>query len=141
MDETVGRFWWEGDGDKKLIHWVSKEKVQMSKSLGGTGFRNFEYFNCAFQVKMGWRVLRQPESLWLLLLKSLYFPKCEFMEAKKGSRPFWLWSSIITGRDTLFKGCRKSIGNGQHTWLNESWWPDAPDFRCDPPPPPFQKII
>ncbi|CAN1185178.1 Uncharacterized mitochondrial protein AtMg00310 [Linum perenne] len=134
MDETVGRFRWAGDGHKKSIHWVSKEKVQMSKSLRGMGFKNFEDFNCAFLAKMGWRVLTQPESLWVRLLKSLYFPKCEFMEAKKGSRPSWLWSSILTGRDTLAKGCRKSIGNGQHTWMNEPWRPDTPDFRCDPPP-------
>ncbi|KAF7807120.1 reverse transcriptase [Senna tora] len=29
------------------------------------------------------------------MLKRLYFPSCSFMEAKKGARASWAWSSIL----------------------------------------------
>ncbi|CAN1322853.1 Uncharacterized mitochondrial protein AtMg00310 [Linum perenne] len=133
MDGIVGRFWWAGDGERRSIHWLSKETLQQSKRSGGLGFKIFEDFNCSFLAKMGWRILTQPEALWVRLLKALYFPKCEFLSAKKGSSPSWLWSSILYGRLSLVKGSRKNIGNGDETWLSDPWRPDTEDFRCSLP--------
>ncbi|CAN1744197.1 LINE-1 retrotransposable element ORF2 protein [Linum perenne] len=132
MDGIVGRFWWAGDGEKKSIHWVAKHDVQRPKCQGGMGFRNFEDFNLAFLAKMGWKILTQPESLWVRLLKALYFPNSDFMMAKKGSKTSWLWNSILAGREALLKGCRRNIGNGHDTWLDDPWIPDTDDFRCHP---------
>ncbi|CAN1324350.1 Uncharacterized mitochondrial protein AtMg00310 [Linum perenne] len=85
MDAIIRRFWWAGNMEKMTIHWVSKVKVQRSKNDGGLGFRNLEDFNCVFLAKMGWRIITQPDALWVKLLKALYFPRCDFLNARKGS--------------------------------------------------------
>ncbi|KAF7834622.1 TMV resistance protein N-like [Senna tora] len=48
--------------------------------------------------------------MWVRMLKGLYFPNGSFMEAKRGSRPSWAWSSILEGRDLLEKALCWRIG-------------------------------
>ncbi|CAN1269326.1 LINE-1 retrotransposable element ORF2 protein [Linum perenne] len=134
MDAIVARFWWAGDARKRTIHWCSIDNLAIPKSEGGLGFRSFKDFNLAFLAKLAWKIIKQPNALWVRILKAIYFPNVQFLEARQKRCSSWVWSSILQGRETLIKGIRKNVGNGEATWLDEPWFPGRNDFRCCPNP-------
>ncbi|CAN1273518.1 Uncharacterized mitochondrial protein AtMg00310 [Linum perenne] len=85
MDSLVRNFFWSGELTKRSIHWSNGETLCNAKKDGGLGFKKFSDFNLALLAKQGWRILTNPEALWVRLLKSLYFPKTDFLQAKKGA--------------------------------------------------------
>ncbi|CAN1179048.1 Uncharacterized mitochondrial protein AtMg00310 [Linum perenne] len=130
MDAVVAKFWWSGDVNRKAIHWCSKERLTSTKQNGGLRFRSFKEFNLAHLTKLCWRIIQQPEALWVRVLKVLYFPRTDFMRATGHHKPSWIWSSILKGKEALIKGLRKNVGNGRDTCFAEAWFLGASDFRC-----------
>ncbi|CAN1761942.1 Putative ribonuclease H protein At1g65750 [Linum perenne] len=130
MDAILVNFWWTGEGNRKTIHWVAAEELRRAKEEGGIGIKGFSDFNRAFLAKLAWRMITQPEALWVKVLKGLYFPRTEFLKAGKHHRPSWLWSSIIEGRNALLHGIRRNIGNGASTDINDAWIPGIEGFRA-----------
>ncbi|GJU27805.1 hypothetical protein Tco_1166426 [Tanacetum coccineum] len=102
----VKRFFWGGDAHEKHIHWVKWERMSHPKEECGLGFRDLNALNLALLAKQGWRLLINPHSFWGRVLKGLYFPRSNFLTARKGSRPSWLWQSLLQGRDLLLEGIR-----------------------------------
>ncbi|KAM1146084.1 hypothetical protein PS2_037782 [Malus domestica] len=104
LDSLVADFWWGNKDGARKIHWVSKDVLGLPKDLGGLGFQNFQEFNDALLAKQCWR-----------------------LEATKGGRASWAWSSIITGRDLLKLGSHWQILGGQdvQVWVNK-WLPSLP---------------
>ncbi|CAN1156672.1 hypothetical protein LINPERHAP2_LOCUS21086 [Linum perenne] len=86
------------------------------------GFRNFVDFNISLLAKQGWRILKNPESLWVRLLKSISFPKCDFLSARKGSRPSWIWSSIFKARGTISLRAIRIVEDGTTMDINNDPW-------------------
>ncbi|CAN1147236.1 Uncharacterized mitochondrial protein AtMg00310 [Linum perenne] len=140
MDSTIIKFWWNGDLKENSIHWVNADDLRREKICGGLGFRQFEDFNLAFMVKLAWRIVTQPEAMWVNLLKGLYFPVKDFLSVKGHYRPSWIWSSVCKGRDALLRGIRRSVGNGHTTFLDEAWLPEMEDFRSRVTPEANYKI-
>ncbi|GJU39409.1 reverse transcriptase [Tanacetum coccineum] len=81
-------------------------KLSEPKADGGFGFRDLEAFNIALLAK----------------------------QAKRGSRPSWLWSSLLHGRDLLLQGVRWQVGNGNHiSFWTQKWVPNNEEFYvCSP---------
>ncbi|KAM1383307.1 hypothetical protein PS2_035388 [Malus domestica] len=113
LDSLIYGFWWGQKNGERKIHWVSKSELGLPKSAGGLGFRNFKSFNDALLAKQCWRLIMEPNSLWASVLKARYFPNCSFLDARKGSRASWVWSSLLVGRDLLLKGAHWQIMDGQ----------------------------
>ncbi|CAN1332183.1 Uncharacterized mitochondrial protein AtMg00310 [Linum perenne] len=134
MDVIVTHFWWVGDARHRTIHWCSIEKLSNPKREGDLEFRSFKEFNQAFLAKLVWRLIKTLGALWVRILKALYFPTDSFVTVGQKRNSSWIWSSIMKGRDTLLKGIRKSIGNGETTWLSEAWFPGSDNFKCHPGP-------
>lgn len=68
--------------------------------------------------------------LWAEVVKGLYYPNAEFLNAKVGSRASWGWRSILAGRDILCKGLRKQIANGYNTNIwNDPRLPTLPTYK------------
>lgn len=82
----IANFWWRTNHDRG-VHWRKWEIMTLSKKDGGMGFKDFEHLNQALLAKQAWRLLEQPHSLWARIIKSIYFPNCSFLEAKKGRSP------------------------------------------------------
>ena len=61
-------------------------------------------FNDALLAKQCWIMILDPNSLWAVVLKARYFPNYSFLDAKKGYRTSWAWSSLLAGRDILCNG-------------------------------------
>lgn len=100
------------------------------KFLGGLGFRDIELFNIALLAKQAWRILQELDSLSGRMLKAVYFPNNEFLDAELGSSPSRIWRSILDGRECLHKGLIRRIGNGELTEVwNMNWLPNVGSLR------------
>ncbi|KAL6210783.1 hypothetical protein ACLB2K_016015 [Fragaria x ananassa] len=75
------------------------------------GFPSLEDFNQALLAKQGWRLLTNPTALWVRVLKAGYFVTSTFLDARKGSSPSWLWSSLLQGRELLHHHVVWQIGS------------------------------
>lgn len=87
------------------------ETMTMSKSEGGIGFRELEAFNLALLGKTVSRLMTEPNSQ-VRVIKGLYFPSSDFLQAAKGSRPSWAWRSMLSGRNVVQNGAVWATGMG-----------------------------
>ncbi|KAH9755242.1 reverse transcriptase domain-containing protein [Citrus sinensis] len=122
IQKAVARFWWGSSETHRRIHWARWEKLCQAKIRGGLGFRDFSSFNQALVTKQGWRILHNPEALMSKILKAKYFKHTDFMEAKLGSNPSFVWRSILWGRQVLHKGLRWRICNGNRVSVSSRKW-------------------
>ncbi|KAL9460150.1 hypothetical protein AB3S75_003368 [Citrus x aurantiifolia] len=130
IQKTVVDFWWGSKSDKKSIHWSKWEKLSQAKCKGGMGFRDFSSFNQALVAKQGWRILQFPDSLLAKVLQARYFQTKDFMKAKLGSTPSFVWRSILWGRQILSSGARWRIGDGQKIQIHtDNWIPKPSSFK------------
>lgn len=64
------------------------------------------------------------------VLQSRYFPCDSFLNARTGSSPSWLWSSLLYGRDLLKNNLLWQVGNGHDIYIwNTNWIPSLPDSK------------
>lgn len=58
------------------------------------------------------QLMNNPDDMWAKQLKGLYFPNGCILDAKKGARASWGWSSLLVGRDLLTKNLLWRVGDG-----------------------------
>ncbi|KAG6696929.1 hypothetical protein I3842_09G174000 [Carya illinoinensis] len=106
------------------------DKLSQGKNKGGLDLRDFKSFNVAMLAKQGWRILQSPHSLPTQILKQKYFPNGEFLEAKLGYRPSYVWRSIMSGIEVLKEGLVWRIGNDRQVRIwEDKLIPKAHTFR------------
>ena len=130
IQSMIARYWWGGDEKNKKIHWWSWEKLCRPKMEGGLGFKDFSTFNQALLAKQGWRLIQNPSSLARRVLKAKYFPSFDFLNAKIGHRPSFVWRSLLWGKELLNLGIRWMIGDGcQVSVFDTPWLPRPFSFK------------
>ena len=94
------------------------------KYAGGLGLRDIEIFNLSLLARETWRIVKNPDTLSARILKAVYFPSVDLLEATLGSHPSRIWRSLIEGRDAMKQGLIRRIGSGRdtHAW-NQNWIP------------------
>ncbi|XP_025661584.1 uncharacterized protein [Arachis hypogaea] len=116
----VARLYWATSGKERGIHWRKWDSITDSKSSVGLGFKDLEKHNIAYLAKQAWRAMKNPDAIWVQVLKSIYFPDENFWAAKCKKGAPWVWRSILHGRELLRERARWSIGDGS----NVSIWKD-----------------
>jgi hypothetical protein len=87
----MSKFWWGHQAKEKRIHWLSWNKLGLSKMDGGMGFRDLGCFNKALLAKQIWRLWKTPDSLIARIMKAKYYPECSVLEASLGKKPSFAW--------------------------------------------------
>ncbi|XP_043714777.1 uncharacterized protein LOC122663141 [Telopea speciosissima] len=127
-------FYWGDSEEKKNIHWMSWQRLCRPKSRGGLGFKDSKLQNRALLAKAAWRLWSSPNSHWAKFFKSIYFPHCDFLEARVGNRPSRGWRSILVGRDVILEGFIWKIGDGTRIRIwGDSWVPTLPNWKLQCP--------
>ncbi|XP_043692867.1 uncharacterized mitochondrial protein AtMg00310-like [Telopea speciosissima] len=126
-------YWGDIDGWPKM-HWISWERLCLSKENGGLGFRDSSLHNSALLSKMAWRLWSDPNSLLFHFLKAIYFPHNDFLDATCGHRPSWGWRSLMEGNRVLAEGLCWRIGTGLNVDIwQDAWVPTLADFKVTTP--------
>lgn len=101
VNSMIARFWWGViNGDRK-VHWKRWEIMTPGKKDDDFGLRELYAFNSAMLATMASWNMTEPNTLWVKVTKSLYFPSTDFFHAVKGGTTSWGWSSLLAGRDVL----------------------------------------
>ncbi|XP_021807498.1 uncharacterized protein LOC110751358 [Prunus avium] len=130
INGDIARFWWSNPDRDSQIHWKSWNALCLAKTDGGLGFRDLADFNLALLAKQSWRILLNPNSLWVKILKGRYFPDCGFLHVELGSRPSWIWSSLLEGRNSILCHARKQVLSGDQTSIwRDNWIQDIGVIR------------
>ena len=81
-----------------------------------------ESFNLALLAKQWWHIIQNKDSLCYKVLKARYFPKVDPWKIKVSSNPFFLWKSLLEGRNGTELGAVCRVGDGQciDVW-NDPW--------------------
>lgn len=122
MCSIISKFWWSSYGKTRGIHWKNLEYLTGNKREGGMGFKDFGFMNSAMLAKQAWRLLKNPYSLWAIILKKLYFPNVGLARAKRGRNDSLVWRSLVHGRDMLFQSGSWLIGDWRSVDIREDVW-------------------
>ncbi|WOG90771.1 hypothetical protein DCAR_0310016 [Daucus carota subsp. sativus] len=126
IQRQMNSFWWGGGNNSKGIRWMSWERLCKVKEAGGLGFKDLRSFNVAMLAKQGWRLLNNENPLVTNILKARYFPNTDFLNAKLGNNPSYMWRSILEAQEVVKQGCRRNIGTGLETSIwKVPWLPNS----------------
>lgn len=129
ITSLIRNFWWGSKDGKRKTAWVAWDDMVMPKYVGGMGFRDIEVFNLALFAKQAWRMLQDQTSLSSRILKAVYFPVSDFMNARLGSSPSRVWRAILDGREALQQGLIRWIGTGTTTHIWDMDWLPSDSMR------------
>jgi hypothetical protein len=98
--------------------------------MGGLGFRDTELFNLALLAQLAWRILQPTNTLSSSILKVVYYPSKDFLEADLGSHPCQTRRSLVEGRDPLSLGLIRRIGDQKNrkVW-SANWLPHVSGYQ------------
>ena len=98
VNRAMAEFWWGQKQDKRKIHCESWSSLIKRKEKEGTGFKDLNLLNLALLGKQCWRIINNPEAMWVRILKGTYFLRCSILEASKWARASQAWTSILEGK-------------------------------------------
>lgn len=137
IEVALNGFWWTGNQEsRKGIRWRRWDDLCMPKKVGGMGFRKIREFNTALLGKQAWRLIQYPNSLVSRIFKAKYFKDSNFLDAKLGSSPSFVWRSILHSQAIIKANCRWRVGNGNSIRIWEDpWLPDQQSHFVQTPEP------
>jgi hypothetical protein len=126
LNSLISQFCWGHKTNQGRVHWMSWKKLGAPKNRGGMGFRDLEVFNLALLAEQGWRLLSNPNSLVARIMKEKYHSRVGFLDAKLGSRPSFVWRSILKAKPIMRNGVGWSVGNGEDIKIWKDVWLNPP---------------
>ncbi|XP_074351625.1 uncharacterized protein LOC141690750 [Apium graveolens] len=127
MEKQMNAFWWGNSESNKGVRWMSWERLCDVKEGGGLGFKELRSFNLAMLAKQAWRLINNINPLVTQLMRARYYPKSDFLNAKLGANPSYVWRSIMESQDVVRQGCRCRIGDGSSTKIWKVPWLMCPE--------------
>lgn len=85
-------------------------------------FRDLSIFNVALLMKQGWRLMENPGSLIVRLLKAKYYKNSNILKASLGANPSLLWKNIWCAKGLLIFELKWRIGSGSSVSIWQDYW-------------------
>lgn len=99
IDSHIRNFVWGSLPDKRRPHSISRNVVCRPKDQGGLGLKKAKEMNDAFLMKLNWRILSEPDALWVKVLLTKYTK-----DGTDGLQPIHLKTS-----SALWRGLRRNL--------------------------------
>jgi hypothetical protein len=115
ITSAVANYWWGDSVDSHGMHWKKRTGLTRPMVSGGMGLRDIRKFNLAMLGKQGWRLMANPSSLCVQVLKGRYYPNDTILSARKKKNSSHTWRAILARRGVLEKGLIRCIGDGTTT--------------------------
>jgi hypothetical protein len=123
IEKMLNSFWWGHSSNNGCgLHWLSWERLTVSKDYGGMGFKNLQAFNLAMLGKQAWNLVTKPNTLITKMFKARYFPNFDFIEASIGHNLSYVWRSIWSSKPVIKGGSRWSIGTRENINIWDQNW-------------------
>jgi len=123
IEKMMNAFWWgHGGTSNRGLRWLSWEKLSVHKNHGGMGFKDLAAFNVAMLGKQGWQLQTNIESLVSRIFKVRYYPTSNYLDAKLGHNPSFVWRSIHSAKMVVRQGARWKIGTGFNIPIVNAPW-------------------
>jgi hypothetical protein len=130
LTRMIRNYWWGSSQGKRKTHWISWDKITLSKDQGGLGFRNLRVFNQALLAKQAWRLLTKPTTLCARVLKAKYYPNGELHDTVFSANASPSWQGVQHGLELLKKGILWRVGSGEKIRIwRDPWLPRPYSFR------------
>lgn len=101
IDQACRRFLWSSNSDSKGWHLVNWQTITAPRNDGGLGIRDARKANTALLGKLSWKMLSEPDRLWVQVVSSVYLRDTSFMDYNIRGNVSYTWRSIIRARDCL----------------------------------------
>lgn len=72
IEKDSRQFLWGDSEDLRKIHLVSWDQVSTQKTNGGLGIKNLRRQNEALILKLCWKLMNEPQALWVQVLRSFF---------------------------------------------------------------------
>ncbi|XP_054776745.1 uncharacterized protein LOC129285164 [Prosopis cineraria] len=122
IEKIIRKFIWGYSDDHRGINLVNWKDLCQPVNRGGCGIISLEEQNKAFLSKLAYKIIAQPDLLWIRVLKAKYHvPEGSIHDiSKKGCSYFWRNLTKIW-QDTM-KHVKWLPGNGRHIKFWSDFW-------------------
>ncbi|GAU41975.1 hypothetical protein TSUD_306810 [Trifolium subterraneum] len=132
LESIFKAFLWGGSEESRKINWIKWDKICLDKEHEGLGVRRVKEFNISLLGKWCWRLLQEPESLWVQVLAAKYGMKDGQVDLG-GIRASNWWNNINSIRFGTEGGAGswfvdnvvKRLGDGEKTLFWKDKWVDG----------------
>lgn len=112
LDRIMISFIWAGENDSCSIHWKSKDMLFLRCSA---------CMNQAFLAKLAWKLIHKPKLLFSRFFGAKYYKRQDFLKRKPRSTDYWVWKSILWGRDILKPSLKWWVITDHQVKIHEKW--------------------
>jgi hypothetical protein len=122
-DKLCRNFIWGSTDEKRKCHLISWDTICSPKDSGGLGFRKLRDVNLVSMMKLGWRIITNPDSLWARVLWQKY--KCNadynpYVREIHNASP--TWRGICKAWPHMISNVKWNIGDGRATKFWTAKW-------------------
>lgn len=126
LDRVQRDFWWDKQNPSKAFYPKAWHKISTPKCDGGVGIRNPYRVNVSLLTRLAWRMLNNPNDLWVRVLKGKYFPRSHPFHKHRQYNSSWIWSSIRKGLAIVKHNSIWEVGNGTNIDIAiDNWIPNT----------------
>jgi hypothetical protein len=103
LTRMIRNYWWGSTQGKRKTHWISWDKIMLSKAQGGLGFRNLRVFNQPLLARQEWRLMTKLTTLCTRVLRAKYYPNGELHDTAFSANASSSWQGVQHGLELLKK--------------------------------------
>ncbi|GKB85929.1 putative RNA-directed DNA polymerase [Tanacetum coccineum] len=132
LERLRATFFWGGNEERKKLAWIKWVNVLASFDKGGLAVGSLKAVNLALLQKWRWRLVHNPDALWVQLIKAVHGPDAGFDQ--NGCQSQGLWAKIVGSINQLHSSgiipmgtLKLKVGYGSRVrFWKDTWLGDGP---------------